>query len=61
MISETCLACHSGKEEHNNFRRGEHWRNNVGCTDCHSSHEPLPGPSQPGSHTFIADAPGTKD
>ncbi|MFN6963846.1 MAG: DmsE family decaheme c-type cytochrome [Pyrinomonadaceae bacterium] len=36
--SETCLACHSGKEQHNNFRRGEHWRNNVGCTDCHSSH-----------------------
>lgn len=25
-ISETCLTCHAGKEEHNNFRRGEHWR-----------------------------------
>src|SRR5258708_33298474 len=24
-ISETCLACHAGREEHNNFRRGEHW------------------------------------
>lgn len=37
-VSETCLACHAGKESHNNFRRGEHWRNNVGCTDCHSAH-----------------------
>lgn len=36
--SEACLACHAGKEEHNNYRRGEHWRNDVGCTDCHSSH-----------------------
>lgn len=38
QISETCLSCHSGKETHNNFRRGEHWRNDVGCTDCHSPH-----------------------
>jgi predicted CXXCH cytochrome family protein len=37
-ISETCLWCHAGKEERNNFRRGEHWRNDIGCTDCHSSH-----------------------
>jgi len=36
--SEACLSCHAGKEEHNNFRRGEHWRNDVGCTDCHSPH-----------------------
>jgi predicted CXXCH cytochrome family protein len=38
QISETCLACHAGKEEHNNYRRGEHWRNDIGCTDCHSPH-----------------------
>jgi predicted CXXCH cytochrome family protein len=38
QISETCLSCHAGREEHNNFRRGEHWRNDVGCTDCHSPH-----------------------
>ena len=38
QISETCLTCHAGKEERNNFRRGEHWRNDVGCTDCHTSH-----------------------
>ncbi|MEA2205711.1 MAG: hypothetical protein QOE77_2487 [Blastocatellia bacterium] len=36
--SETCLSCHAGKEEHNNFRRGEHWRNDIGCVDCHSPH-----------------------
>jgi predicted CXXCH cytochrome family protein len=55
-ISETCLACHAGKEEHNNFRRGEHWRNNVGCTDCHSAHDPPPGPARPESHTLVADS-----
>ncbi|MGE3467561.1 MAG: DmsE family decaheme c-type cytochrome [Pyrinomonadaceae bacterium] len=37
-ISETCLTCHAGRESHNNFRRGEHWRNDIGCTDCHTSH-----------------------
>ena len=36
--SEVCLTCHAGKEEHNNFRRGEHWRNDIGCSDCHSPH-----------------------
>src|SRR5215216_6820449 len=36
--SEACLQCHAGKQEHNNYRRGEHWRNDVGCTDCHSPH-----------------------
>jgi predicted CXXCH cytochrome family protein len=54
VISETCLACHSGKEEHNNFRRGEHWRNDVGCTDCHSPHEPQTGLNKPDSNTFIS-------
>src|SRR5499433_1017375 len=38
QISEACLQCHAGKEEHNNFKRGEHWRNDVACTDCHSPH-----------------------
>src|SRR5262249_13379209 len=36
--SEACLKCHAGKEEHNNYRRGEHWRNDVACVDCHSPH-----------------------
>ena len=41
--SETCLSCHAGKEERNNFRRGEHWRNDIGCTDCHSPHSSVVG------------------
>jgi predicted CXXCH cytochrome family protein len=52
QISETCLTCHAGKEEHNNFRRGEHWRNDVGCTDCHSGHDADAGAPRPESLTF---------
>jgi len=55
LISETCLACHAGKEEHNNFRRGEHWRNNIGCTDCHTAHGATHDPSKAGSVTFVGD------
>lgn len=62
-ISETCLTCHAGKEDHNKFRRGEHWRNNIGCTDCHVAHGPPNDPTKPGSQTFISkdseDKPGT--
>jgi predicted CXXCH cytochrome family protein len=53
-ISEACLSCHAGKEEHNNFRRGEHWRNDVGCTECHSSHTPATGRNLASSNTFVA-------
>jgi predicted CXXCH cytochrome family protein len=60
QISETCLACHAGKEEHNNFRRGEHWRNDVGCTDCHSTHEASPGAPRPESITFPGLSSGEK-
>ncbi len=38
QISEGCLKCHAGREEHNNYKRGEHWRNDVACIDCHSPH-----------------------
>ena len=38
QISESCLTCHSGNEGHSKFRRSDHWRNNVGCTDCHTAH-----------------------
>lgn len=55
QVSETCLTCHSGKESHNNFRRGEHWRNDVGCTDCHSAHGSPLGDSKPGSATFVSE------
>jgi predicted CXXCH cytochrome family protein len=50
-ISETCLGCHAGKESHNNFRRGEHWRNNVGCTECHTAHGPDTASFKAGSIT----------
>ncbi len=52
QISETCLTCHAGKEDHNQFRRGEHWRNNVGCTDCHTAHGPNHGTFKDGSMTL---------
>jgi predicted CXXCH cytochrome family protein len=55
-ISETCLTCHAGKEEHNNFRRGEHWRNDVGCTDCHAVHSPVAKGGNPGSNTLVSEA-----
>jgi predicted CXXCH cytochrome family protein len=48
-ISENCLSCHTGREEHNNYRRGEHWRNDVGCTDCHSPHASSRSQARPGS------------
>lgn len=53
-ISETCLTCHAGKEAHNNFRRSDHWRNNVGCTDCHSAHGQTYGQSKLGSTTLAS-------
>ena len=54
-ISESCLGCHSGRESHNNFRRGEHWRNDVGCTDCHSPHSAPFEHEKAGSMTFVND------
>lgn len=54
--SETCLTCHAGREEHNNFRRGEHWRNDVGCTDCHTSHSTFATAGNPGSNTLVSEA-----
>jgi DmsE family decaheme c-type cytochrome len=55
-ISESCLTCHAGKEEHNNFRRGDHWRNNVGCTDCHTAHGQNHGKFRTGSMTLVNNA-----
>lgn len=55
QISETCLTCHGGRETHNNFRRGEHWRNDVGCTDCHSPHGVTLHDSGAGSVTFVGE------
>jgi predicted CXXCH cytochrome family protein len=55
QISETCLTCHAGKENHNNFRRGEHWRNDVGCTDCHTAHGPDHKAAKANSITFVSE------
>lgn len=55
-VSESCLGCHAGKESQNNFRRGEHWRNDIGCTDCHSAHGGAMKKSEPGSVTFVSGA-----
>jgi predicted CXXCH cytochrome family protein len=38
--SKRCLGCHEFGEEHANFLRSQHLKNNVGCTDCHSVHSP---------------------
>lgn len=38
--SKRCLTCHEFGEEHANFLRSEHQKNNVGCLDCHSAHHP---------------------
>jgi predicted CXXCH cytochrome family protein len=54
QASDSCLTCHAGKEGHNNFRRGEHWKNNVGCTDCHSPHGSPFEHNKVGSATLIA-------
>ena len=63
--AETCLACHSGKEAHNNFRRGEHWRNDIGCTDCHSAHGTTLENQKSNSQLFVGAAtrqnPGTTE
>ena len=38
--SRRCLDCHELGEEHSNFLRSTHQKNNVGCIDCHSVHTP---------------------
>ena len=58
--SETCLSCHAGKEERNNFRRGEHWRNDIGCTDCHSSHSTIVGRNVASSNYQVTTANAEK-
>ena len=38
QVSERCLNCHQFGEEHSNFARSAHAKNNVSCIDCHSPH-----------------------
>jgi predicted CXXCH cytochrome family protein len=63
QTSETCLSCHAGKKDHNKFRRSDHWRNNVGCTDCHTAHGPESHKTRIGSTTRVGidsdDKPGS--
>ena len=57
QVSDTCLQCHAGKEEHNNYRRGEHYRNDVACTSCHAPHGEAvfaASAAQPSSAKFLA-------
>lgn len=56
QISESCLTCHAAKEERSNFRRGEHWRNDVSCADCHSPHNTHIASTKSKSATFIEQA-----
>jgi len=58
--AEKCLSCHAGKEERNNFRRGEHWRNDIGCTDCHSPHSSVEGRNLASSNVYVARANAEK-
>ena len=58
--SETCLSCHAGKEERNNFRRGEHWRNDIGCTDCHAPHSNTAGRNVASSNMLVTTANAEK-
>ena len=56
-ISDTCLQCHANMgEEHGNYRRGEHWRNDVGCVDCHDPHGTPVRDDRVGSQTLIGAA-----
>ena len=54
------MACHAGKEERNNFRRGEHWRNDIGCTDCHSPHSNKEGRNVASSNMLVTTANAEK-
>lgn len=56
-VSDNCLECHAGMgEEHINYRRGEHWRNDVGCIDCHDPHGMPRVADRLGSQTFADSA-----
>jgi DmsE family decaheme c-type cytochrome len=36
--SKRCLGCHEFEQGHVDFLRSEHFKNNVGCLNCHSIH-----------------------
>jgi predicted CXXCH cytochrome family protein len=61
QITNVCLECHAREEERNNFRRGDHGRNNVACTSCHSPHGELEIPGltapAPSSQRYLSSVP----
>lgn len=38
--SRICLDCHQTGEDNTDFARSQHLTNSVGCTGCHSEHQP---------------------
>ena len=55
-VSDNCLKRHAGMgEEHINYRR-EHWRNDVGCVDCHDPHGMPRRPDQLGLQSLVPSA-----
>lgn len=38
-VSERCMACHQSHRENMQFMTSVHYRDGVGCTDCHSVHQ----------------------
>jgi len=56
-VSDNCLKCHAGMgEEHINYRRGDHWRNDIGCTDCHDPHGMPRRPDRLGPQSMVGSA-----
>lgn len=37
-ISQRCMACHQSRHENMEFLSSVHYRNGIGCTDCHDPH-----------------------
>jgi len=37
-VNDRCLECHNSDDARHNFRRSDHSKANVSCTDCHSVH-----------------------
>lgn len=45
-MSRVCLTCHSSKANMTNWDMGQHKRNDVACTSCHSMHSGNSKPDQ---------------
>jgi DmsE family decaheme c-type cytochrome len=45
-MSGVCLTCHASKANMTNWDMGQHKRNDIACTNCHSLHSGPPTPDQ---------------